>query len=84
VAVAKQQDMRTIIEKLIKFNIKCTIASPFVNKKLKGAANCGIIYHNHRFDQLLSIVTNNKEFELGGRQLLILPITEYLKLTERN
>ena len=84
VAVTKKQDVETIRGKLKKYGVDCIITTPFETLKLKGAANSSIIYHNNRFEELLSIVSNNKDFEFGGRYLLIISITDYIKLTERN
>jgi hypothetical protein len=62
VVVAKKQDHETIIKNLMKYNISVVITTPFENLKLKGAAHSAIMYHNTRFDELLSVVSNNKEF----------------------
>jgi hypothetical protein len=84
VAVAKKQDIDTIRKNLLRYSVECVIATPFENLRLKGAANSAIIYHNVRFEELLSIVSNNKDFEFGGRNLLIISIADYVRLTERN
>jgi hypothetical protein len=62
VVVAKKQDHETIIKNLMKYNISVVITTPFENLMLKGAAHSAIMYHNTRFDELLSVVSNNKEF----------------------
>jgi hypothetical protein len=52
--------------------------------KLKGAINSAILHHNTRFDELLSVVSYNRDFEFGGKYLLVILITEYIRLIERN
>jgi hypothetical protein len=69
---------------LAKKGIECEIVMPFRESKLKGAAQSAVLYHNNTFDELLNIVSYNKEFEFGGRYLLIILITPFLKLTDRS
>jgi hypothetical protein len=68
----------------MKHSISVCIKTPFENLKLKGAIHSGILYHNNRFDELLSVINFNPDFQFSGRYLLVIPITEFIKLTDRN
>jgi hypothetical protein len=82
--VAKKSDHETIKKNLMKNGISVCIKTPFENLKLKGAIHSGILYHNNRFDELLSVINFNPDFQFSGRYLLVILITEFIKLTDRN
>jgi hypothetical protein len=82
--VAKKSDHETIKKNLMKHSISVCIKTPFENLKLKGAIHSGILYHNNRFDELLSVINFNPDFQFSGRYLLVILITEFIKLTDRN
>lgn len=83
IVVAKKADHETIRANLKKYNIECVIRTPFEKLKLRGAANSSVIYHDTRFDELLGVVSYNKDFQFNGRYLLVILITPYIRLLER-
>lgn len=46
--------------------------------------NAAAIYHNLRFDQLLSEMSYNKEFSFNGKYAIVVCVTQFLKLSNQS
>lgn len=42
------------------------------------------MYHNKKFEEILQLVRSNPKFTFSGKTLLVISITNYLKLHLRN
>jgi hypothetical protein len=56
----------------------------YLQYRFKAANNSAALFHNIRFDQLLSEVAYKKEFEFNGRFILTILVTDFIRLTDRN
>lgn len=56
----------------------------FQEYKFKTASNTAILYHNQRFEEVLHKVSNRTEFEFEGKHLLVVSVTNYLRLEDYN
>lgn len=81
--VAHKNNHKDIQRKLINKGIDCMITDTFYNLKLKSSTSSAPIYHNIRFDQLLSEVGYNKEFEYNNRYILVVAVTTYIKILSK-
>jgi hypothetical protein len=52
--------------------------------KFRAANNSAALFHNTRFDILLTEVAYKKEYEFNGRFILTILVTNYIKLLDRN
>lgn len=43
-----------------------------------------LFYHSMRTEEIQNIIGGNKNFEFDGRPLMLMPITQHLRLSERN
>lgn len=84
IVVAKEVHHDNIRKMLKKYNIDALVKAPLSHITLKGASHSGILYHNVHFDDIANVVSYNNDFKFEGRYLLIIYITDYLKLTDRN
>ena len=62
----------------------CELKLPFSDLKIDGTTTLAILYHNKSFTEVDSIVSNKKEFFFDQRYVLVAPITEWIKLVDRN
>jgi hypothetical protein len=81
--VANKNHHDSIKEKLRSRDIECDIAIKYGQYKFKAGNNSAALFHNVKFDQLLSEVAYNKEFEYDGRYILTILVTEYIRLADR-
>lgn len=51
---------------------------------MKAADTSALLYHDLRFDRLLNMISFNSDFVFGGKNIMIIMITPYLKLTDRS
>ncbi len=84
IVIVRKQHIKKIKHLLDNNKIKCEIECKFDKYQFKYTQNSAVIYHDTRFDLLLNLVSNAREFEFDGRFINVLKITEFIKLTDRN
>ena len=60
--IARRVDHHTIKERLRRKGIDCEIVLLYTDRSFKAANNSAAIYHDVRFDYLLSEISYNREF----------------------
>ena len=56
----------------------------FQKRKVKGALNTLVIYHNETVEDIKAILEDNKDFIYNGKRVVIVAISDTIKLTDRN
>lgn len=82
--IVKKADLESVIQAFKSIRITVKIEQPFESMNLKSAKHTAIMYHNLKLDNLLLKVKNNPMFIFQGRELVIISITNYIKLIRRN
>lgn len=82
--IAKKNDLEDIKRKLRAKDVSCDIEYRFHSYKFKPAHNTAILYHHKRFEELLKVISANQDFYYNGRQLMVINITAFIKLENRN
>lgn len=83
IVVAKEGYYEQIKKMLKKYNIEVAIRAPLKEVGLKGAQLSGILYHNVPFEDMANVVSYNNDFKFDNRYLLIIFITDFIKLNDR-
>jgi hypothetical protein len=52
--------------------------------KLRAGNNSAALFHNKRFDDLLSEVKYKEEYKFNGKSVLTILVTPFIKLLDRN
>lgn len=82
--ICKKSDIPTILDRLKKKGLDCHIEIKYAKYKFRAASNSAILYHNERFDKLLEKVAYQPEFKFGEKFILLILITKFIRLPERN
>jgi hypothetical protein len=82
--IAKKENLKEVKSRLALRGIKCEIRPMFAEFKFKPAKDTAALFHKARFDELLSAVSKNPEFLFGGRPILVVSVTQYLRLNDRS
>ena len=56
---------------------------PFTHLNIKGANATAILYHNVPFIEIYSIISQNPDFMFENKNTVVVPITDYIKLSKR-
>ncbi len=82
--VVKKENIEVVSRKLRKYDFDFKLVQPFGHHNLKGAAATAILYHNDPFIDILTAISYNKEFCIEDRQVIVVAITEMIKLADRS
>ena len=82
--VVMKENIEIVGRKLRKYGFDFKLVHPFGHHNLKGAAATAILYHNDPFIDILTAISYNKAFCIEDRQVIVVAITEMIKLADRS
>ena len=56
------------------------LMSPFTHLAIRGSAQLAILYHDIAFNDVLAIISNNKDFCFDEKYIVVIPLTDHVKL----
>lgn len=79
-----KNNLESVKEAFLAEGVECEVRHKFERYNLEATANSALLYHDKKLDDMLNIISDNPKFIFGGRPLMMVSITSYLRLQDRS
>ena len=79
-----KNNLESVREAFLSEGVECEVRHKFEKYNIEATANSALLYHDKKFDDMLSLINDNPKFVFGGRGLMMVSVTSYLRLQDRN